>query len=34
MLKVFTRSGLPIAKTVSRDSVHLAITLTPAEAAS
>ena len=34
MLKVFTRSGLPIAKTASRDSVHLEITLTPAEAAS
>jgi GNAT superfamily N-acetyltransferase len=31
MLRVFTRSGLPVAKTVSRNSVHVTIGLTAAE---
>ncbi len=30
MLRLFARSGLPIARTVTRDSIHLTIQLTPA----
>jgi RimJ/RimL family protein N-acetyltransferase len=30
MLGLFARSGLPVAKTVTRDSVHVTIQLTPA----
>ncbi len=29
MLGLFTRSGLPVAKTVTRDSIHITIQLTP-----
>ena len=34
MLRLFARSGLPVAKTMTRDSVHVTIQLTPAEAGS
>jgi RimJ/RimL family protein N-acetyltransferase len=30
MLRVFSRSGLPLAKTMTRDSIHVTIQLTPA----
>jgi len=32
MLRLFARSGLPIEKTVTGDSVHVTIELVPAEA--
>ena len=32
MLRLFTRSGLPVGKTMTRDSVHVTIPLTPEEA--
>ena len=31
MLRLFTRSGLPVATTMTRDSVHVTIQLSPAE---
>ena len=32
MLRLFARGGLPVAKTMTRDSVHVTILLTPEEA--